>query len=95
MLRPRARVLPDAAVVPAANLQPAPAQLSHVLRDAQPFHYVAPEPGQPADGHLAAGTELLLLDDGPHGLCQVLTAQGLCVYTARAGLQALGTGPGQ
>lgn len=90
MLRPRATVLPDAAVVPQANLRAPPARLSHVLPHEQPYHYAAASVDQSPDGTLTAGTEVLLLDQGTGPWCQVLTGQGLCVFTACAGLKALG-----
>ncbi len=89
MLRPRTTVLPDAAMVPEANLRPAPVRLSHVLPHEQPYHYAAAAADCPPDGQLAAGTQVLLLNEGTGVQCQVLTAQGLCVFTACAGLRAL------
>lgn len=89
MLRPRTTVLPDAAMVPEANLRAPPARLSHALRHGQTYHYVAAAADCPPDGQLAAGTQVLLLDEGTGVQCQVLTAQGLCVFTACAGLRAL------
>jgi hypothetical protein len=88
MLRPKATVLPDAALVPSANLQPPPRHFTHEVLAEQPFQYAARscEP----DGQFAAGTRLLLLEHGQGPLCRVQDRSGLCVITAFAGLRALG-----
>jgi len=89
MLRPKATVLADAALVPAANLKPPPKRFTHQVVAAQPFHFSAAQADAAPDGHFAPGTRLLLLarDEGP--MCTVQDAQGLCVVTALAGLRPL------
>jgi hypothetical protein len=89
MLRPKATVLPDAALVPAANLRPPPRRYTHKVVSEQPFHFAEPQAEAAADGCFAPGTKLLLLahDGGPW--CQVQDGQGLCATTAWAGLREL------
>jgi hypothetical protein len=87
MLRPKATVLPDSALVPSANLKPPPKRFTHEVVAEQPFHYAAAD--CPPDGHFAAGTRLLLLEHGEGPLCRVQDRHGLCVLTAFAGLRAL------
>jgi hypothetical protein len=87
MLRPKATVLPDSALVPSANLKPPPKRFTHEVVAEQPFHYAAGD--CPPDGHLARGTRLLLLERGEGPLCRVQDRNGLCVMTAFAGLRAL------
>jgi hypothetical protein len=87
MLRPKAEVLPDSALVPSANLQPPPKRFTHEVVAAQPFHYAATDPA-PA-GQFAPGTPLLLLEHSDAPLCRVQDRNGLCVVTAFAGLREL------
>jgi hypothetical protein len=87
MLRPKATVLPDSALVPSANLRPPPKRFTHEVVAEQPFRYVAAD--GPPDGCFAAGTRLLLLEHGDEPLCRVQDRNGLCVLTAFAGLRAL------
>ena len=90
MLRPKAVVLPDAALVPSANSRPPPKRFTHEVVAEQPFHYAdgAAVDAAPA-GHFAPGTRLLLLERGAGPLCLVQDRSGLCVTTAFAGLRAL------
>jgi hypothetical protein len=88
MLRPKATVLPDSALVPSANLLPPPRHFTHEVVTEQPFHYTARDCAP--DGYFAAGTRLLLLEHGQEPLCRVQDRSGLCVLTAFAGLRALG-----
>jgi hypothetical protein len=87
MLRPKATVLPDSALVPSANLRPPPKHFTHEVVAEQPFRYAAADT-EPA-GHFAPGTPLLLLEHGQDPLCRVQDRSGLCVVTAFAGLRAL------
>ena len=87
MLRPKATVLPDSALVPSANLLPPPRHFTHEVVAEQPFQYAADD--CTPDGRFAAGTRLLLLDHGQEPLCRVQDRNGLCVMTAFAGLRAL------
>jgi hypothetical protein len=87
MLRPKATVLPDSALVPSANLLPPPRHFTHEVVAEQPFQYVAGD--SPPAGCFAPGTPLLLRERGDGPLCSVQDASGLCVLTAFAGLRAL------
>jgi hypothetical protein len=88
--RPKTTVLPDAALVPAANLvQPAPMRFTHQVKAAQPYFYIAPQGHAQADGQFEAGTCVVLRDDTHEAWCQVVDGRGLCVVTARGGLAPL------
>lgn len=90
MLRPKAVVLPDSALVPSANQGTPPKRFTHQVVAEQPFHYAAPPPGAAAsDGRFAPGTKLLMLERGDGPLCWVQDGQGVCAWTAFAGLRAL------
>jgi hypothetical protein len=89
MLRPKATVLPDSALVPAANLKPPPKRFTHQVVAEQPFHYAEAQANAAPDGCFAPGTKLLLLEHGDGPLCWVQDGQGLCALTAFAGLRAL------
>jgi hypothetical protein len=90
--RPKSTVLPDAALVPAANLvQPAPTHFTHQVRAGQPFFYSAPKSKTPADGQFAPGTCVVLHDPTDGIWCHVVDGRGLCVFTAREGLVPLHT----
>ncbi len=87
MLRPKATVLSNSALVPSANLLPPPKRFTHEVVAEQPYRYAAGD-SSPA-GHLAPGARLLLLERGEGPLCRVQDRNGLCVTTAFAGLRAL------
>jgi hypothetical protein len=87
MLRPKATVLPDSALVPSANLKPPPKRFTHEVVAEQPFCYAAADT-TPA-GHFAPGTPLLLLEHSDAPWCRVQDRNGLCVVTAFAGLREL------
>ena len=89
MLRPKARVLPESALVPEKNLKPRPTEFTHEVIAEQPYYYIGPQQGSPPEGTLPAGTKVKLHahDGGP--MCQVVDARGLCVTTAYSGLRPL------
>lgn len=89
MLRPKATVLPDSALVPDANLKPPPKRFTHQVVAEQPFYYAAAQADPAPDGRFAPGTKLLLLEHGDGPLCWVQDGQGVCAVTAFAGLRAL------
>lgn len=89
MLRPKAAVLPDSALVPAANQRPPPKRFTHRVEAAQPFHYDAARAGEAPDGVFAAGTRVLMLQQGDGPLCTVQDEHGVCAVTSLAGLRAL------
>jgi hypothetical protein len=86
--RPRATVLPDAALVPAANLTTPPVQFTHRLLVAQPYYYALPEGRSDCDGHFEAGTPLVLRAHAHGPWCEVVDGRGLRVLTAFKGLSA-------
>jgi hypothetical protein len=89
--QPKITVLPDAALVPHANLvQPAPTHFTHQVQVAQPYFYATPHDHEPANGHFDAGTCVVLREAVDEAWCQVVDGRGLCVVTARIGLLALG-----
>ena len=90
MLRPKATVLPESALVPDRNImQPPPTQFTHEVVAEQPYYYVNPHQATPPEGRFPTGTKLVLLthDGGP--VCQVIDGRGLCVATAFDGLRPL------
>ncbi len=89
MLRPKAVVLPESAVVPAANQKPPPARLTHEVVTDQPYYYSRAHIDMAPDGHFAAGTKVLLLARGKGSMCRVVDRQGLCVTVAYEGLRPL------
>jgi hypothetical protein len=88
MLRPKATVLKRSALIPAEHLvKPPPTRFTHELIRSQPYYYMRGS-GEP-DGKFAAGTRVVLLEQGHDEYCRVVDAQGLCVETACRGLRAL------
>ncbi len=90
IIRPKAAVLPESALVPEQNiLQPPPKQFTHEVVAEQPYYYVGPQHSTPPQGNFAAGTPVVLLthDGGP--LCRVADGRGLSVFTACNGLRVL------
>jgi len=89
MLRPKATVLPDSALVPADKQRAPPRRFTHRVRATQAFHFEAPQADQAADGQLPAGARVKLLQQGDGPLCTVVDEHGVCVVTDFAGLQPL------
>ena len=91
MLRPKAMVLPETALVPARNLiQPAPNQFTHDVTKEQPYYFTSPKQTAPAEGNFAAGTKVLLIRHDGGGFCHVADGRGLYVATAFKGLRPIG-----
>lgn len=90
IIRPKATVLPESALVPERNLiQPPPNQFTHTVISEQPYYYKDPEPTDSPDGVFKAGTRAVLLRHKGGGLCHVATEQGLHVVTAVEGLRPI------
>ena len=89
MRRPKATVLPDAALVPDRNLRPPPTQFTHKVIAEQPYYYIGPQQAAPPEGTFPAGTEVKLYAHGGGPVCQVVDGRGLCVATAFSGLRPL------
>jgi hypothetical protein len=89
IIRPEAHVLPESSLVPAQNLiSPPPNQFTHELTRQLPFFYNTARQSPEPDGHLPAGTKVVLVvDDGEH--CRVVDGPGLYVEVERAGLKQL------
>jgi hypothetical protein len=88
VVRPRALVLPDDALLPAANVEARPTRLTHeVTRDAP---YTLAEGAAPA-GTLAAGTRVAVRGRrrGEGRPCRVVRDDGLAVYVPCDALRAL------
>jgi hypothetical protein len=88
VLRPKAVVLTNTALVPQGRLiKPPPNQFTHQLLRAQPYYYE--RPGAAAAGEFGSGTRLVLMvyDGGQY--CRVVDSQGLYVQTAYSGLRRL------
>jgi len=90
MIRPKAVVLNDAALVPEKNLiKPPPDQFTHELQQAQPYYYDQAQTAAKPDGELAAGAQVVLMVYDGGSYCRVVDAQGLYVETAYEGLRSL------
>ena len=90
MMRPKAVVLSDAAMLPEKNLiVPPPNQFTHELRQAQPYYYNQAQAAATPDGEFAAGARVVLMVYDGSSYCRVVDAQGLYVETAYEGLRRL------
>jgi hypothetical protein len=88
MIRPKAVVLGEAALVPSGSrVKPPPNQFTHVVTRRQPFFFG--DTDRPPDGEFAAGARIVLMvfEGGP--TCRVIDEQGLYVQTAYEGLRPL------
>jgi len=78
IIRPKAVVLSDSALIPDDNLiVPPPNQFTHEVKRAQPYYYAGAQQGSPPDGEFAEGTNVVLLvyDGGQY--CRVADGQGI------------------
>jgi len=82
MLRPKAKVLPDSALVDR------PGKFTHEVVSEQPY-YIGAADGAKPEGSLSKGTKVVLLHRGKGPLCQVEDEHGKQVVTAYSGLRAL------
>jgi hypothetical protein len=88
VLRPKAVVLGDEALVPEHSMiHPPPNRFTHEIERSQPYYY--DEPGGTPAGRFAAGTEVVLMRDDGGDYCRVVDARGLYVTTARGGLRRI------
>jgi hypothetical protein len=86
MLRPEARVLPDAALVQETDvISPPPNRFTHKLVADEPYR--SGRGGDP-DGVLPAGTPVVLMVDGGER-CRVVDGRGLYVEVMRSNLRSL------
>jgi hypothetical protein len=90
MIRPKAEVLPESALVPDRNLiRPPPDRFTHEVVAEQPYYYRAPGRRAAPAGRFAAGTRVLVLSHDGGAFCHVVDGQGLRVVTAHKGLRPI------
>ena len=90
VLRPKAVVLQDSALIPPVNrISPPPNQFTHEVNVTQPFYYEDPEEGGSSAGQFTAGTKVVVLVYSGGSLCRVVDHRGLYVATAYEGLRPL------
>ena len=90
MLRPKATVLPESAIVPDRNIiQPPPTEFTHEVIAEQPYYYKGPQQAAPPEGKFPAGTKVALLTHDGGSVCRVVDGRGLCAATAFNGLRPL------
>lgn len=90
MLRPKATVLPDSALVPEENLlRTPPRRFTHEVEAEQPYYYSNAARAAAPDGTFPAGTQVAVLSPEEGEMCRVADGRGLSVFTAFGGLRAL------
>jgi hypothetical protein len=88
MIRPKAVVLEEAALVPSGSLvKPPPNQFTHVVTRQQPFFFG--DTDRAPDGEFAPGARIVLMVFDGGSTCRVIDEQGLYVQTAYEGLRPL------
>jgi hypothetical protein len=88
MLRPRARVLKDTALIPAGNVVKTPPKtFTHSLRTSQPYYFKLGS-GIP-DGTFLAGTRVKLTKQDGDEFCWVIDQNGLKAATPCKGLRPI------
>ena len=88
MLRPKAVVLENEALVPRRNvIKPPPNQFTHKVKRSQPFFYE--DPRDEPDGEFEEGTPVVLMVYDGGASCRVVDGHGLYVETAYGGLHRL------
>lgn len=89
MLRPKAIVLPESAVVPErSSISPPPNRFTHEVVVAQPYYFSHAPSGAPA-GEFAPHTKVALLRYEGGERCNVVDGRGLYVETSYRGLRLL------
>lgn len=79
MLRPKMKVLPDAAMVETAG--------TYSVSGEQPYFLKRAGPSTKPAGTLPAGSKVKLVSKGGAGLCLVEDSEGRLIHTAFAGLR--------
>ena len=88
MLRPKATVLRDSALVPSGSVvKKRPAKFSHQLKTSQPYFFELKS--AIPDGQLLAGTRVKLEQQDGDDFCWVVTDQGLRVAIKCSGLRPI------
>lgn len=92
MLRPRARVLKDSALIPASGVvKTPPKRFTHQLRKSQPYFF---QLGSAIpDGKFLPGTRVKLTRRDGDDFCWVVSEQGLRVVTRCEGLRPIVRSP--
>ena len=94
MRRPAMVVVPRSALVPGrSHVRPAPNRFTHEVRARQPFTY-GDTAACPADGHLEAGTNVVLMVRHRGDACRVIDRLGRYVRTGFSGLRPVGRAAG-
>jgi hypothetical protein len=79
MLRPKAKTLPDDALIPKENLVlPRPKKFTHELRRNEPFFFDRLHDAKPR-GELPRGTRVVLMERRQGRYCRVVDERGLYV----------------
>lgn len=88
-LRPEAVVLGEGSLIPPENqIRPAPNRFTHELAAREPFYLGSETGSERPDGHLEAGTKVVLLRrDGAR--CRVADGRGLYVEVGHESLTEL------
>ena len=88
MLRPKAVVLDNDALVPPKNVvKPPPNRFTHKVKRSQPYFYEASR--DEPDGEFAEGTPVVLMVYDGGASCRVIDGLGVYVETAYGGLHRL------
>lgn len=88
MVRPKAVVLDDDALVPSKNVvKPPPNRFTHKVKRSQPYFYE--DPRDEPNGEFAEGTPVVLMVYHGGDSCRVVDGHGLYVETAYGGLHRL------
>ena len=88
MLRPKAVVLDNDALVPPKNVvKPPPNRFTHKVKRSQPYFYEGPR--DEPNGEFAEGTPVVLMVYHGGASCRVIDGHGLYVETAYGGLHRL------
>jgi hypothetical protein len=89
MRRPRAKVAPRSALVPAGcHIRPAPNRFTHLVGAPQVFTF-GDTAASPIDGELPAGAKVVLMVRHRGDACRVVDGLGRYVRTAYSGLRRL------
>lgn len=77
-VRPAMEILGDESLVPAHSLvQPPPNEFTHKVVADTPFYFDTAEDSDAPNGYFKAGTGVVLLVRGDHGMCRVVDGQGI------------------
>src|SRR5262245_10341320 len=88
VIRPKAVVLDDRALVTTRNLiKPPPNQFTHQVTRVQPYYFE--DRKEIADGEFPIGSLVVLMLHNGGADCRVVDGQGLYVLTAFAGLKVI------